>query len=167
MARKVSPDTFSKLQKTIAAWPVAEREQLARDLMRDLPVGTLDDLGDMLKRQAYHAEIRSMSEDYRKRAIAGEFESREDLIDDIQETIDGHHDVIYTKCAMDVVCQSDNSGAYVDDFGSEGLIENGDVAWSRLAYSAMERDLIEQLRAEGIDVNDEPDEWKPDPIEEK
>lgn len=155
MSRKVSAKRYSEIRKIIQSWPELERESIARDLVREMPPGKLDDLADDMKRRAYYSEIRSMAEDYVKRVRAGEFTDRETLIEDIQGTIDGHHDVIYTACAQDVVRYSDNSGAW-EDLGSDGIVENGAINWTRMAYCAMERDLFEQLSANGVDVNADP-----------
>jgi hypothetical protein len=48
---------------------------------------------------------------------------------------------------------TDNDGAYVEDFGTDGMVEDGQIQWSRLMYAAMERDVIEKLDADGLDVN--------------
>lgn len=136
----------------------AERVTLAIDLMRNAAENEIDRIAEFAgecKRRAYYTEIRRMAEDYKERVAAGEFEDREALIDDIRQTIDGHHDVIYTACAKDVVRYSDNDGACEDAYGSEGIVEGGQVQWSRLAYAAMEADFFEQLSAEGVDVNAE------------
>jgi hypothetical protein len=156
MPRKVSVKRFSEVSKLIASWPENEREQIVRDLAYNLPDSRVTEIADGIKRRAYHNEIRSLAEDFKRRVEAGEFETREDMLDDLHATIDGHHDVIYTACAMDVVCVSDSSGAYAEEFGSEGMVEGGDIQWSRLAFAAMYRDLCDQLDAEGVDLNEDP-----------
>jgi hypothetical protein len=110
----------------------------------------------------YRADIRGIVEEIKSelktRLEAGEGGEplREWLIEHIEQTIDGHHNVIYTAAAQRVLLFSDNSGAYVDDFGDEGLSEGGDIAWNRLAWAAMRADVNDLLDANSIDVN-EPD----------
>jgi hypothetical protein len=78
---------------------------------------------------------------------------REWLIEHIDETVDGSARVIYTQSAMLGVFASDNDGAYFDEFGDEGIVEDGSINWSRLCYSAFRADVIHQLEAIGVDVN--------------
>ena len=78
---------------------------------------------------------------------------REWLIDHIDESIDSAARIIYTRQAQECVMYSDNDGAYFDEFGDEGAVEDGAINWSRLAYSAFRADVLEQLNSIGIDVN--------------
>jgi hypothetical protein len=110
-------------------------------------------------RQDYNQDVRDTAEsvkseleDRLKDQESGE-DLREWLMEHIHETIDGSSRVIYTQSAMLGVFASDNDGAYFEDFGDEGIAEDGAINWSRLCYSAFERDVIEQLEAIGIDVN--------------
>jgi hypothetical protein len=111
-------------------------------------------------RAEYWADIRGIVADIKselkERLEAGEGGEplREWLIEYTDSTVDGHHNVIYTYAAQKVVLFSDNAGAYVENYGDEGLADGGDINWSRLAWAAMREDVIEQLEAEGIEYND-------------
>jgi len=58
---------------------------------------------------------------------------------------DGHHDAIYTYVAQNVCRISRNDGAYFEDFGSEGAVTDGGIAWSELAYCAMRAYVLKQI----------------------
>ena len=115
-----------------------------------------------LLRADYYADVRSTAEgirdELREKIDAMDFgtseSAREWLLDYLHETIDGHGRVIYPAEAQDCLRYSDNDDAYVEDFGTEGIVEDGCIHWSRLALAAFERDVIEQLEAIGVDVND-------------
>jgi hypothetical protein len=113
-------------------------------------------------RSDYYDDVRSVADDLAEQWKSGEIGSRDDFLERLSEAVDGTQRVIYTGQAMDGLRASDNSGAYIEDFGAEGAIENGDIAWSRLMFAAMERDVTEQLEALGVDVNREP----PQPTDE-
>lgn len=108
----------------------------------------------------YYSDIRALAEEIKgelkERLVAGEDGEplREWLIERCDSAVDNHYNVIYTAASQKVVLFSENSGAYVEDYGDEGLAEGGDIAWNKLAWAAMRRDVIEQLDAEGIDYND-------------
>lgn len=105
--------------------------------------------------QAYNEEIRAMAADYEKRILAGDFSDRDEFMTDVHETLDGHEFVIYTFKAQCVCLASDNSGAMVDQLGSDGLTKDGAINWEAMAYCAMEADLFERLDADGVDINDD------------
>lgn len=107
---------------------------------------------DRIKRAAYWADVRGIVDDAKRAICDLEITSREGLHDWLHETIDGCSRVIYTAQAMEGLHYSDNDGAYFDDFGAEGAVEDGAIQWSRLMYAAMERDVIETI---GEDDNGE------------
>ena len=72
----------------------------------------------------------------------------------ICELCDGHQWVIYTHYAKRIVCESSNADAYGLNYGTEGMIGEGDIAWSKLAYAALETDIYEELDRRNFDVND-------------
>lgn len=80
------------------------------------------------------------------------------LIERIQESVDSHHNVINTAAAQKALLYTDNSCAYVEDFGDEGLSEDGNINWTGMAWAAMRRDVREQLDAYGINLNNPCDE---------
>ena len=108
-----------------------------------------------LLRSAYYSDVRDYAREIKQAIEDDEITDREQLYERIHETCDGTQWVIYTYKAQVVCLASDNDGAYLEEYGAEGLVDDGCLNWSRLAYAAMERDLFEQLDAEGVDVNGE------------
>lgn len=130
----------------------------ADDMLRD----ALD-----LIRQAYWHHVRDIAHEAMQNAGDGDFgKPGEDSDDHIREkfdewlweSIDGDGWVIYTQKAQAVCLVSDNDGAYADEYGEDGIVENGALAWSRLAFAALRADVIERLGIEGFNVNN-PAEW--------
>lgn len=124
--------------------------QIARAL---LPADRLIDAADTIKRAEYYSSVRSLAEDIADDLKRGDISDREQLLERVQETADGSSWVIYTASAMEVLRYSDNDGAYVDNFGTEGVVRDGSINWSALAYAALEQDINEHLEAIGVDVN--------------
>lgn len=93
----------------------------------------------------YRDTVTGIVEDL-KRAIAdGEIADRDAADEWLSETIDGHHDVIYTYYAQQVVRHSKNDGAYFDEFGTDGAVTDGGIEWSKLAYMALLADVREEI----------------------
>lgn len=117
-------------------------------------------MSDTLTRGDYYTEVRDLADSIQEELLSrledgetGE-DLREWLLEHIHECVDSHQWVIYTWHAKHVIIFSDNDGAYADEFGPEGMVEDGAIQWSRLAYAALQRDLYEQLDSNGVDVND-------------
>jgi hypothetical protein len=111
-------------------------------------------------RAEYYSSVRSTAKDIHDDYRKGMFRDRDGLLTRIHEECDGDQWVIYTFRAQIVALVSDNSGAFADQ-GLDGIMRDGEINWSAIAYCAMERDVIEALGAggedwEGIDVNAEP-----------
>lgn len=104
-------------------------------------------------RAAYMTHVDMHADDFVDRMKAGDFEDSEAFLEALHEDVDGDSWVIYTHKAQAVVMISDNAAAYVDDFGADGLVADGDVNWSAMACSALERDILDELERRGIDVN--------------
>ena len=62
----------------------------------------------------------------------------------VTESVDGNYWVIYTYAAQAVALISDNDGAW-EEFGTDGIVKDGSLNWSLLAYCAMEADVFEPL----------------------
>ena len=114
---------------------------------------SLMDQAMTLMRRAYYSTVRDLSQEIVKAIHNDEITDSESLRQYVHETCDGSQWVIYTGKAMQVLLASDNDGAYADEYGEEGIVRDGAINWSSLAYAAMERDLYEQLEAEGVNVN--------------
>lgn len=108
----------------------------------------------------HHAEVKSLAEDYIKRIKAKEFDDADELMEDLDQTIDGHQHVIYTYLAKLTCLASDNEGAYEDATGEEhGTPE-------QIAYFALKQDVLEEMERQGVDPNDS-DDWFEDEEEER
>ncbi|HEY7195493.1 MAG TPA: hypothetical protein VH439_17250 [Gemmatimonadales bacterium] len=113
---------------------------------------TVQEAVDVLRRD-YYGDVTSYAEEI-KRAIADdEITDRDDLLTRIHETADGSQWVIYTYRNMRVLLVSDNSDAYAEEYGSEGMIKDGAINWAALAYAALERDIIDALDTAEVNVN--------------
>jgi len=64
-----------------------------------------------------------------------------DISEVLWEAVDSHEFVIYTAKAQALLAISDNDGAFVEEYGAEGLVKDGSLNWSSLAYAAMEADI--------------------------
>lgn len=104
-------------------------------------------------RAEYYSDLRDIAREIKLAIEDGEIEDRDSLLERVHETCDGNQWVIYTQNAQVVLLVSSNDGAYGDEYGPEGMVSDGSIEWSRLAYAAMERDLMEQLDSEGVNVN--------------
>ncbi len=96
-------------------------------------------------RHEYHNEVRSLADDVRAEVKAGRLADSEAVDTYLHETIDGHQWVIYTWRSQMVALVSDNSDAFVDQFGTEGLVKDGAINWAGMAYCALEQDVRESL----------------------
>jgi hypothetical protein len=111
-------------------------------------------------RSEYYTDVKDMARELVKSCREGEIEDQDALQDRIHEDVDGSQWVIYTARAQVVMLVSDNDGAGPDECGAGGFEWKDGVPWSQLAYFAMRADLVEQIEAEGLDVNDD-SEWRP------
>jgi hypothetical protein len=108
-----------------------------------------------ITRSQYYDKIRSIASSMAEEALADNDWDRDAAEDDINdsrlhETIDGHQWVIYTAYNLDVIRHSDNSDAYVDNFGGDDaahiLKDRGiDGLHAVMAYCAMEQDVRDIL----------------------
>ena len=101
----------------------------------------------------YWDEVAELAETVTEEARDDEREIYEVL----HETIDSHQFVIYTRQAQEVLAISPNDGAYIDNYGSQGMTENGALNWSALAFTAMEADVMahENFNADPEEEDDE------------
>jgi len=102
-------------------------------------------IADGIAEREYRDTVQGIIDDVKGEVANGTITDRDSALEYIEQTIDGHHDVIYTYAAQNVCRISRNDGAYFDDFGSEGAVEDGGIAWSKLAYCAMRADVLEQI----------------------
>ena len=107
-------------------------------------------------RAEYYQSVRRMTEDLKRAIKDGEVTDQESLETWIQQSVDGSYWVIYTHANFQVLMCSDNHDAYSEDF-EEPPLSGSDINWAALAYAAMQRDLQQQIDAEGITVEHEED----------
>jgi hypothetical protein len=96
-------------------------------------------------RADYWDDVRSIVDELKGEIKDGSITDRDQATEWLDERIDSAHRVVYTYAAMEAVIFSDNDGAYEDHFGSEGMVEDGQVQWSRLAFYAMQADVMDQV----------------------
>jgi hypothetical protein len=124
------------------------------DTTTTTPTITHDDAMRVLRAE-YFDTVRGIVEDLQRAIKDKEISSEDEAQDWLHETIDGHHDVIYTYAAQQVVLHSDHSGAYVEEYGTDGIVANGDINWSVLAYAALLADVRDAIGSELQDWIDE------------
>ena len=102
--------------------------------------------------QEYRQEISDLAE-----SLVDEMENhdRDSWLEYMHETIDGHSFCIYTAESQDVIRHSNNDGAAVDNFGADGIVQDGQLNWAMMAYCAIEQDVLEEIDRQGHDVNDD------------
>lgn len=105
-----------------------------------------DIASNILQREHYDT-VTDIVEDIKTAIEDGDYTDADSLREHITETVGGHHDVIYTSCAKDILRYSDNDEAYYEQTGEE------QPEWSSLAAPALEADVYERLTREGIDVD--------------
>ena len=105
-------------------------------------------------RADYYQDVRDIAESVIEEWNAGNIDGRDELIEYIDQTVDGCQRVIYTGQAMDALRYSDNDDAVIESLGVEGFDWSSGVPWSQLAYFAVEQDVFEMLDSIGLDPND-------------
>lgn len=123
---------------------------------RDLP--PLSDLArhggldDLVKEVAlpilnadYYSDVRGITSEIISEVKSGEIRDREQLDEAIHMKVDGTQRVIYTFQAKLGLISTDNYDAYEEDFGEKP------AGPEQAMFAALERDVREQLDAEGID----------------
>lgn len=120
---------------------------------------TVQDAVSVIRRD-YYDDVKGVADNIMER-LKEEYESdvrgeqlREVLIESMHETIDAQGRVMYTFSAKLGLLVTENAGAYIEDYGPEGAVMEGDLNWSALMFAAMERDVYEELDRRGFDVND-------------
>ncbi len=96
-------------------------------------------------RADYWADVRNVADNLKDEITAGRITDTEDADRWLDETVDGHGRVIYTAQAIEGLLYTDNESAFVDDFGEDGLVRDGNVNWSVLMYAAFRADIVARL----------------------
>jgi hypothetical protein len=108
----------------------------------------------------YYNDVRSVAKDLARSMKDGDLERDfgGDFQDALHQAVDGTQRITYTFQAKCGLLVSDNADAYSEEFGEEGMVEGGNIAWERLAFAAMQRDVEKELDVRSVDVND-PSSW--------
>lgn len=104
--------------------------------------------------QEYRDAVQSLADDLIG-AIGDSVTTRNEFIEHLHESVDSHSWVIYTTKAQVVALVSDNAGRAVSEFGAEFIVENGEISWSRIAYAALEQDVIDEILRCNVNINDD------------
>ena len=145
------------LQATVAgaasASHFAEMEHVANELRYARPRSNEDliDMGQDSLRREYFGDVRAIAEEIVSEVTAeagedaDEDEIRETVYERVWESVDGSQWVIYTHRAMDALRISENDGYSIENFGTDGLVTDGGIEWSKLAFGAMYADVQEEV----------------------
>ena len=112
-------------------------------------------------RREYWEHVRTSAEEIERDVRAGDLDP-DDAHDRLHEECDSSQWAIFTYRAQCVVCfLSDHPDALVDEFGADGLVQDGNVNWSGMAYCALLADIcgrlgdLEEIAAEGREEREE------------
>jgi hypothetical protein len=89
--------------------------------------------------------VRGLAEEAEALCKSGELADAEALDEWLHETVDGSDRVIYTWKAQRLLLCTENQDAMADEYGTEGLVEDGSVNWGGMAYHALLADVRELL----------------------
>ncbi len=129
----------------------AEIPSRARDEITDDDCKAAERILDM----DYMNDVRGVAKDLARQMKEGEVD---DFSDALHQAVDGTQRVIYTHQAKLAVVFSPNADAFFEEFGEEGACTRDGIAWERIAFVAMQRDVEKELDVRSVDVND-PDSW--------
>lgn len=110
---------------------------------------------DLNTREDYYTQISTIIDELQDNCQRSDILDRADLDRWLHETLDGHHWVIYFAYNYDVLSHSDNDGAYIAEFGAEGLIDGDRLRTENMAMWAMMADCHEEMNRRDFDFDDE------------
>lgn len=96
-------------------------------------------------RADYWADVRNVADDIRAAVRSGELSDTDAIVEYLDETVDGHSRVIYTREAAECLLFSDNDGAYYSEFGTLPDCDGDMLPFSTLACSAFRADILDAL----------------------
>lgn len=109
----------------------------------------LQEFADDVKRRAYFEHVGSVAEEIEQEIRDGDLDMDE-WTDALHERADSDAWVIYTASALDVLRYSENDGYSITEFGAEGIVLDGVVQWSVLAYGALYADVMERVDTDAV-----------------
>ena len=92
-----------------------------------------------LSHKAYWEEIQALIEQVMEEAA----ERQEMPADILWELIDSHEWVIYTHQAQSILPHTRNENYVVEEWGDDGIVKDGSINWSLIAFGAMYGDCLE------------------------
>src|SRR4051812_27720673 len=102
--------------------PIVDGSRIAPDALATLAAADgwryllsdkdIRDRAENLAAREYRDTVQGIADDLRRAIADGEVTDTDGANEWLEQTIDGHHDVIYTSCAMEVCRQSSNDSAY-------------------------------------------------------
>lgn len=122
-------------------------EKMIKDMTESELEITVDQAWSII-RQDYWNDVRDVAGCIIDAMKSKEIEDSDEYDTYIHETIDGTQRVIYTWQAKTGLMCTDNADAF-REYGDEMALDDGDIAWSRLMYFAMLRDVENHLQSEG------------------
>ena len=103
-------------------------------------------------RAEYYGGVRGITEDLKARVASGEIASEDALSDAVHQEVDGSYWVIHAHANFQVLLCSDHHDASFEEYGEVPLAADGNVNWAALAFAILERDVRDQMGAEGVEV---------------
>ena len=101
-------------------------------------------------RAEYYQGVRGISQELADRVASGEITERDGLEQALSESIDSSYWVIYTHANFQVLLCTDHHDEYSEQYGEAPLTNGKDINWAALAYAAIDRDVRDQMDAEGV-----------------
>ena len=94
----------------------------------------------------YFDDVREMAEEARSLVKSGEIADEEALTEWLDQSVDSSDWIIFTVRNFQVLRYSNNSDAFMDAYGDEGLVKNsGGINWAGMAFCAMVADVRNYL----------------------
>jgi hypothetical protein len=103
----------------------------------------------------YYEDVNNLASSIKDAYNNGEIADRDGLLERVHEEVDSCGRVIYTARAQEACIVSRNASAGIESLGSQGFDWSNGIPWSALAFFAVEADVYDALREEGIDPNDD------------
>jgi hypothetical protein len=91
----------------------------------------------------HHAHIRSAADDILDDVRCGTLVDWDAVNESIAEWCESL--VTYTFNAQLHLTASRHDDAYLEEYGADGIVQDGAVQWERLAYAALDADIRDQL----------------------
>jgi hypothetical protein len=130
-AGRIAPDVLMNLAASYTA-DVRTEDEIAR-------------VADGIGQRAYYQTVKDVVSNLVDEIKSGQLETEDEAREWLHQTIDGHHDVIYTACAKDILRYSNNEDALAEESGSEELVRDGQINWSGMAFAALMADVMEEI----------------------